>query len=377
MIGSREIAKHSIRTHRGALFIGVVCCLLLSACTTPADSRNMAPGGGNATTTSAVPTATPTIDTTLKNQGKDQLQAYQHWLSLLKKYSSDVSTYQQQYTDDQQGLQSAQAPQDYKTALSTLQTHVAALEILALKAEAQSLQQNFQQQVAGWSQQHSYYDDFNNTYYPLGFEYGVNGVGGWSSYALNTAQTAADYQQAIANLAMYQANFQAMMNNATDKTPYDQPHAADLGLMRQNNKMSGKVVVISLAEQAMRVYQDGALVNAFLVTTGRPNRPSLPGIWWVEGKQSPTVFKAGVPKDSPNWYPDTPIHYAMQYHSNGYYIHDSWWRANYGPGTNFPHEDGTHDPFSAQGSHGCVNLAQSNAAWLYDFVSLYTGVIIY
>ncbi len=168
-----------------------------------------------------------------------------------------------------------------------------------------------------------------------------------------------------------------MTTNTADKTPYNQQHKTDIQLMQHYNKLNNKVVIVSLEEQAVRVYDQGKLVNAFLATTGRPDRPSIPGVWWVEGKQSPTVFKAGVPQSSPYWYPDTPINYAMQYHSQGYFIHDSWWRADYGPGTNFPHADSSGDSFSSQGSHGCVNLSKDNAAWLYGFVKLYTSIIIY
>jgi len=138
-----------------------------------------------------------------------------------------------------------------------------------------------------------------------------------------------------------------------------------------------KSVVVSLAEQLIRIYQDRKLLEAFQVTTGQPDLPTPPGTWWIEGKQSPTVFKADVPPSSPEWYPPTPIHYAMAYHSNGYFLHDSWWRSEYGPGTNFPHFDPDGTRYALQGSHGCINMSEANAAWLYRFVQLYTHVLIY
>ncbi len=113
------------------------------------------------------------------------------------------------------------------------------------------------------------------------------------------------------------------------------------------------------------------------MTTGQPDLPSPPGTWWIEGKKHPTVFKSTAPKGSPDWYPDTPITYAMQYHSNGYFFHDAWWRTEFGPGTNFPHQDPNGDPFAGHGSHGCVNMSTSDSAWLYGFVSVFTRVVIY
>lgn len=362
---------NTLRHHTPALLFSVLtlCILLFSACS------SVTSGGTVASTPTPLPT--PAIDPTLKNQGDMQLQTFQKWITLMQQYGGTITTYQQEYNTDQQALATATTSAAYKTALAQLTTHVQAIQLPAMRAENASLQQRLQQQVAGWGKQHTYHDDFNNTTYQLGFEYGSNGIGNWAQSDLTAAQTIADYQQAIENLNMYLTNFQASTANFGDKTPYNQPHKTDLQLLQHYGMMHGKVVVVSLAEQAMRIYQNGQLIKAFLVTTGRPDRPSPPGTWWVEGKQSPTVFKAGVPQSSPYWYPDTPINYAMQYHSQGYFIHDSWWRADYGPGTNFPHQDSSGDPFSAQGSHGCVNMAKADAAWVYGFVQVYTSIVLY
>src|SRR5215472_16643319 len=342
--------------------------VLLSACST---------NTGKTVSNTSAPIPVPTTDPTLKNQGEMQLRAFQQWIALMQQYNGDTTTFQQQYGSDLQALNNAKTATAYVAALAKLNAHVEAIKIPAMKAESQSLQYQLQQEGVSWGQQHQYHDSFNNTNYPLGFEYGATGIGGWVQQEINAAKTLADYQQAIEDLNTYLTNFQAMMANAADKTPSNKAHQTDIQLMQHYGFMNGKVVVISLYEQAMRVYQNGKLVNAFLVTTGRPEKPSPPGTWWVEAKQSPTVFKANVPKTSPYWYPDTPINYAMQYHSDGYFLHDSWWRVDYGPGTNFPHQDATGDPFSAYGSHGCVNIAKSNALWLYNFVQLFTPVLIY
>jgi hypothetical protein len=361
--------RHATRHIPTILLSAIMLCLvLLSAC-----SSNTGITGASSPTA----VSTPTIDPASKNQGDLQLLAFQQWISLMQQYNGDTTIYQQQFNADQQALNSAKTEVAYNAALAKLNAHVAAIKIPAMKTESQNLQNQLQQEVASWGQQHQYHDDFNNTNYPLGFEYGPTGIGDWVQQELHSAQTLADYQQAIEDLNMYLTNFQAMISDAGDKTPYNKVHQTDLQLMQHYGYMNKKVVVISLAEQAMRVYQNGTLVNAFLVTTGRPERPSPPGTWWVEGKKSPTVFKATVPQTSPYWYPDTPINYAMQYHSDGYFLHDSWWRSDYGPGTNFPHQDSSGDSFSSFGSHGCVNIAKDNAAWLYNFVAVYTKVLIY
>jgi L,D-transpeptidase catalytic domain len=355
------------------LCVMALCFLLLSACSSISIDNN------TKTNTASTPTAlpSPTIDPTLQNQGDIQLQTFQQWIDLMQTYNGNTSTYTQQYNSDQQSLQQAKTSASYKVTLATLHSHVMAIQLPAMKAESLSLQQQLQQEVSSWGQKHKFHDTFNNTIYPLGFEYGPTGIGAWLQNELSSAQTLADYQQAIEDLNMYLTNFQALTTNSSDKTPYNKVHKTDIQLLQHYGMMNTKAIVISLSEQAMRVYQNGKLVNSFLVTTGRPDKPSPPGTWWVEGKKSPTVFKANVPQSSPYWYPDTPINYAIQYHSNGYFIHDSWWRADYGPGTQFPHQDSSGDIFSSQGSHGCVNMAKDDANWVYNYVEVFTHIVIY
>ena len=232
-------------------------------------------------------------------------------------------------------------------------------------------------EASAWGNEHSYHDSYNDRTYHMGYEYSTDGMAGLVQDELTSAKTIADYQQAVEDAHTSLTNFQAYQTNARDTTPWDSAHQSDLQLMQQYHTFGQKVVVVSLGEEAMRIYNNGSLVKAFHVTTGRPEKPSLPGFWTVESKQSPTVFKSDQPKGSLYWYPDTPIHYAMLYHSGGYFLHDSWWRADYGPNTQFPHYDSSGDSFSFDGSHGCVNIATDNAAWVYNYVNFNTPVIIY
>jgi len=65
-------------------------------------------------------------------------------------------------------------------------------------------------------------------------------------------------------------------------------------------------------------------------------------------------FKSGDPQGSALWYAPTPINYAILYANYGFFLHDAYWRAKFGPGSNLPHpNDGL--AFDA-GSHGCINF---------------------
>ncbi|GLV60356.1 hypothetical protein KDH_71760 [Dictyobacter sp. S3.2.2.5] len=363
------------RTWLSYLLCGLTLCLILSGCQLPGLTSNSSSGGPSTVPT---PTPTPAISANIKSQGTMELQTMQQWINTMKQYGGQTATYEQQYSSDQQALQNAHSASTYQSALATARSNVSDLKLAAIKQEQQSTQQQLQQMVSNWENSHPYHDTFNNKTYKMGFEYDdKTGIGNWIKDDLSTAKTFADYQQIVENTLMYITNFKAMMANASDKTPNNQPHQTDLQLMQTYGKTDRQVLVVSLSEQTMRVYEHSKLIKTLLVTTGQPDKPSPPGSWWVESHQTHVTFKSIAPKGDPYWFPDTPINFAMQYHSDGYYIHDSWWRAEYGPLTQFPHQDTTGDSGADIGSHGCVNLSKSDAQWVYDHVQLFTGVIIY
>lgn len=354
----------------GSGALALLCCLLLlSACN--------GFGGSSSRHTTLLMLKPAAVDTLLRAQGQLQLQTFQQWIGLMQQYNGQTSDYAQELLSDRKRLDAAKTDAAYQEALQTLHAHTASIQIPALKNEASYQLQQLTQQVSAWGAAHTFHDSYNGTTYHMGFEYGPDGVEGWVQDDLSGAKTIADYQQAVTDANTFLTNFQAYQTNASDSTPWNSVHQTDLQLMRTYHTPTQKVVVISLNEQALRVYNQGELVKAFHVTTGRPEKPSVPGFWMVENKQSPTVFKSDEPPGSAYWYPDTPITYAMLYHSGGYFLHDSWWRADYGPNTQFPHYDSSGDSFSFDGSHGCVNISTPNADWLYNYVNVNTPIIIY
>ncbi len=200
----------------------LACLLFLSAC-----GSNIT--GETSTARSGSPTAipSPTLSPLLQKQGAVELESFQQWITLMQQYGGNVSTYQQQYTGDQQALNSATSDAAYQAVLKRLQGHVSVIKLPAMKTEATALQQQLQQGATQWSQQHTYYDDFNQTTYNLGYEYGVDGISSWAQQQIDNSQTLADYQQTIENLHMWLSNFQAYKADFVDKTPYNQVHQTD------------------------------------------------------------------------------------------------------------------------------------------------------
>jgi lipoprotein-anchoring transpeptidase ErfK/SrfK len=150
--------------------------------------------------------------------------------------------------------------------------------------------------------------------------------------------------------------------NRFEKTNVDMP------------SLPGHVIVVSLSKQWLYAYRNGQLVFNTAIMSGRPQLPTPIGTFHVFAKLSPTTFYSPFPKSSPYWYAPTHINYALEFLAGGFFLHDSWWHSVYGPGTNGWH----YDPrFGWQwGSHGCVAMPISAAAWLYNWAPIGTTVEI-
>lgn len=130
----------------------------------------------------------------------------------------------------------------------------------------------------------------------------------------------------------------------------------------------GKIIVISIPNQWMYMYQNGQQVASTPITTGRPGLDTPAGTFHVFAKESPTTFYSMWPAGSANYFAPTHINFALEFLYPGYFIHDSLWRHDYGPGSNVPHMVPGYG--AETGSHGCVNVPYSIMPWLYSWANL-------
>lgn len=307
-----------------------------------------------------------------------KLGEFKKQIGLLKLYGMDASNYQKLFDADQAAMKKASTIRDYLAVSRQIDADMAAMRDALVQGQAYYMVKQLDQEARTWGQAHTYYDKFDGKNYILSSGYTLDGIGYWLNRELGWTYTTADYQAVIDEENNEFFNLQMLEEDYFDKTPYNQVHATDLKLMSRYNLQKGQVMMVSLVEQAMRLYQDGKLVRSFYVTTGRVERPSLPGVWTVQDRKSPTVFKSSDPPGSPYWYPDTPIQYGILYHWGGFFVHDAWWRVNFGPGTQFPHYDaGGDQSFAGNGSHGCINVQKDQAAWLYANTDWKTMIVVY
>lgn len=313
--------------------------------------------------------------------GAAKLRQYSADIDLLKKYGQNTSTFQQRLATDQGALASAKTIRDFLRVSAQIDNDTSSIQFPLAQGEANYLLQQFHREVTNWGNTHQYHDPYDGGSYNLDYEYDSQGIGSDADFAVQTAQTIDDYQSAIDLLNNDFLHLRAMEADWGDKTAWNQPHAADISLMKHYNVFgpnAGQVLVVSLVEQTLRYYNNGKLVRSFYIVSGQYLRPSPPGFWSIILRQHPTKFKSTEPPGSAFWYPPTPIQYAMEYHAGGYFFHDSWWRYSYGPGRNFPHSDppGT-TTFNDNGSHGCINMNPNDVAWLYPQIQWGTPVILY
>lgn len=311
--------------------------------------------------------------------GNAKLNEFQTQINQLKTYGMDASSYIKLYNRDRDTMAKAKTLADYLSVSNQIDADMASMQGDLVQGESWYLITALDKAAKEWGNAHLYHNKFDNKDYLLDSAYTMDGIGYWLKRENGWSYTTDDYQSVVQDDQNEFFNFQMMQENYNDPTPYNQVHQTDLKMMQHYPSLQhGSVIMVNMTEEALRFYVNGKLVKAFLITAGRVERPTLPGVWTTQNRESPTEFKSSDPPNSPYWYPPTPIHYAILYHWGGFFVHDSWWRADYGPGTQFPHVDsGGDQSFSGNGSHGCVNVREDLAAWLYANTDWSTQIVIY
>jgi len=113
---------------------------------------------------------------------------------------------------------------------------------------------------------------------------------------------------------------------------------------------TGKQVVVDLSEQRVYAFEDAKLVFTAIVSTGLPGTPTVLGDYAVYSRyDSQTMSGPGYYLPGVQW---------IQYFYSGYALHGTYWHENFG------------HPMS----HGCVNLRNEDALWLYQWATIGTPV---
>ena len=298
--------------------------------------------------------------------GSVLLDTFQARIDDLTRFGVKTAAFQQQHDDDVKLLAAAKTLADYLTLGQVINRQAAdkAFELDYVRGKATYDLKVLRQLIAE--------SQASNPL--LAYEYASYEGVGLAANQLSGASNVNTYQQADSAILIQTDNLRALLDNLNDTTEPGKPHQTDIQLMQEYGIITGRVIIVSLREQVSRVYQNGSLVYWSYITTGRPEKPSPPGLHSVIDKEYHTEFVSGDPPSSPLWYAPTPINYGLRYADGGYFLHDAWWRYQFGPGSNLPH----YDPLAFNGgSHGCVNYPEANMAWLFSFAQVGDPVIVY
>jgi lipoprotein-anchoring transpeptidase ErfK/SrfK len=114
--------------------------------------------------------------------------------------------------------------------------------------------------------------------------------------------------------------------------------------------VAGKWVAVDLTQQVLTAYQDDKMVFAPMVSTGRAPRFTRRGLYQVYLRQ--LVGDMSALMGTPDGYNIYNVPY-IQYFDNGIALHAATW----------------HDNFGSVMSHGCVNMAITDAHWLWNWTA--------
>jgi LysM repeat protein len=116
---------------------------------------------------------------------------------------------------------------------------------------------------------------------------------------------------------------------------------------------------VNLSTQRLQAYEGNRVVYNAVVSTGLAWYPTPTGTYYIQRKYRYDDMTGGSRARGDYYYVSNVPH--VQYFYAGYSLHGTYW----------------HNNFGTPMSHGCVNLNQTDAAWLYNWTSIGTKVVIH
>jgi len=107
-------------------------------------------------------------------------------------------------------------------------------------------------------------------------------------------------------------------------------------------------IELDLFSQTIAIYEDGQLVFASLITSGRPPFYTRPGVFNIHNKVELAIMAGSFTVDRSDYYHLEAVPWQL-YFDESIALHTAYWRTQFG----------------YVGSHGCVNLSPGDAQWVY------------
>lgn len=128
--------------------------------------------------------------------------------------------------------------------------------------------------------------------------------------------------------------------------------------------MGGTYIWVSIADQQLSYFVDGQLALSSPVVTGNAGNHDTPTGEYSVIYKARNVNLKGLEDNGEEY--ESFVQYWMAFIGSEYGMHDASWRSDFGGSI-----------YMGNGSHGCINMPESQAAALYDMVAEGTPVFIY
>jgi lipoprotein-anchoring transpeptidase ErfK/SrfK len=113
----------------------------------------------------------------------------------------------------------------------------------------------------------------------------------------------------------------------------------------------GKWISVDLSHQRAYAWEGNKLLKRFVISSGKARTPTVTGVFRIWAKVSSQTMSGG--SYATGDYYNLPGVRWVQYFYRDYALHGAYW----------------HNRFGTPTSHGCVNLTNTDAEWLYDWTS--------
>lgn len=132
-----------------------------------------------------------------------------------------------------------------------------------------------------------------------------------------------------------------------------------------NGDIGNTYIEISIAAQHLWFYQECQMIYETDIVTGMPshNQNTPIGVFRVWSKDRNATLK-GTAWDGKKW--ESPVAYWMPFTWTGVGLHDAPWQSAFGG-----------ELYYSRGSHGCVNLPNDAAAFIFNNAPINVPVIVY
>ncbi|MFN8637703.1 MAG: L,D-transpeptidase [Chloroflexota bacterium] len=154
-----------------------------------------------------------------------------------------------------------------------------------------------------------------------------------------------------------------VFSTALRRDPVTAPSA-----LPENAPTEGRWVDVNLTDQVATAYDGRTAVRTVLISTGRPGWETPVGVFPVlrrvekDTMDGSTLVGQG-PRGAGASYKVEDVRYVQYFTEDGAAVHENYWRR---PAT-----------FGMPGSHGCIGMTPSDAAWFWGFATVGTPLVIH